>query len=198
VDSSWHANECFRNFVDLFKTKLIFQLIKFELEVLQVGVVRIVNVRLLLRMEALFISRILCLIASFEHHCFIKVLFYIPFHISCLPLNRQLYLDCLAELVTDQIAIIVQLIEVIDFKVCINMVILVIKDALELKALVLQHPCIFFLLMVHVEIIELDPAPAELFAKLILNNMLYFLSYFELRDRQQRFLVKERKLRRWW
>lgn len=77
-------------------------------------------------MIALFVVGIQRLVSSFKWHSLVKVFFNVPRYISSPALNRQSHLDCLAELVSDALAIIVQLIEVIDFKVCKDMIIMII------------------------------------------------------------------------
>lgn len=98
-------------------------------------------------MVALFIVGVLVLCASFQRHCFIKVFLHNARHVATASLDCQLNLDRLSELAPYDVAIVVQLIEVLHFEVVVD---LIIKDSLQLKALVLQHANVLLFLVVHI------------------------------------------------
>lgn len=131
---------------------------------------------------------VLLLCACLKWHCLVEVFFHNTSHVPATSLDCELNLYRLPKLAPDDVTIVVQLIEVFNFEVVID---LFIKDSLQFEALVLQHTNILLFLVVHVQIIELNPTSAELLTKLIFLNVYRLLLLdLELPNRQQWLFVE--------
>ena len=92
-------------------------------------------------------------------------------HLSIL-FNSQLNLQSLPKLIFDQIAVCIQLVEIVNFQIPIDWLFpsnWFIKNAFKLEARVLELSNIPVFLMMLVQIVELDASSAQFVSKFVFN-----------------------------